>query len=104
MTIQETIVQKLNAGFDVIHLDVENESHKHNVPAGSESHFKVVLVTNDFAGKRKVQQHQAVYGVLAEELAGAVHALALHTYDEESWSQTEAAPLSPNCMGGSKKG
>lgn len=104
MTIQETIVQKLNAAFDPSHLEVENESHKHNVPAGSESHFKVTLVTDEFLGKRKVQQHQAVYKVLAEELAGEVHALALHTYDLETWAQTDAAPLSPNCMGGSKKG
>jgi len=104
MSIQEKIVQKLNDAFNVQHLDVENESHKHNVPTGSESHFKVVLVTDDFIGKRKVQQHQAVYKVLADELAGSVHALALHTYDSETWSNTDAAPLSPNCMGGSKKG
>lgn len=102
MTIQDTIVQKLNAAFQVAHLTVENESHKHNVPPGSESHFKVVLVSDDFAGKRKVQQHQAVYKVLEEELAGSVHALALHTYDSETWASSEGAPLSPNCMGGGK--
>jgi len=102
MTMQETLVQKLSAAFQIEHLQVENESHMHNVPPGSESHFKVVLVTPDFEGKRKVQQHQAVYQVLAAELAGSIHALALHTYDPAAWLATGVAPASPNCMGGSK--
>ncbi len=102
MTIQETIVQKLTDSFQVMYLTVENESHKHSVPPGSESHFKVVLVTDDFENKRKVQQHQAVYQVLAQELAGDVHALALHTYDAAAWQGTGEAPISPNCMGGGK--
>ncbi len=102
MSMQETLVQKLSAAFQIEHLQVENESHMHNVPPGSESHFKVVLVTPDFVGKRKVQQHQAVYKVLADELAGSIHALALHTYEPAAWAETGAAPASPNCMGGSK--
>lgn len=104
MSVEATIVQKLNNAFSVSHLNVENESHKHNVPPGSESHFKVVLVSTDFIGKRKVQQHQAVYKVLADELDGEVHALALHTYDPEAWAETKQAPISPDCLGGSKKG
>lgn len=102
MTTQDTIVQKLNEAFQVAHLTVENESYKHNVPPGSESHFKVVLVSDDFSGKRKVQQHQAIYKVLEQELAGSVHALALHTYDEAAWAESGEAPVSPDCMGGGK--
>jgi len=103
MMIKDVIEQKLTTGFDVGYLRVENESHNHNVPEGSESHFKVVLVTDDFKGVNKVKQHQAVYKVLALELAGDVHALALHTYDLELWQKTAQAPISPDCMGGSKK-
>lgn len=103
MMIKDVIEQKLTTGFDVGYLRVENESHNHNVPEGSESHFKVVLVTDDFKGVNKVKQHQAVYKVLALELAGEVHALALHTYDLELWQKTTQAPISPDCMGGSKK-
>lgn len=52
----------------------------------------------------KVRRHQAIYKVLAEELAGPVHALALHLYSPEEWEATgHTAPESPNCMGGSKK-
>ena len=101
--LKDTIEQKLNTSFQVSYLSVENESHNHNVPSGSESHFKVVLVSKDFEGLNKVKQHQQVYKVLAEELAGQVHALALHTYDEQAWEKTCVAPLSPDCMGGSKK-
>ena len=101
--LKDTIEQKLNTFFQVSYLSVENESHNHNVPSGSESHFKVVLVSKDFEGLNKVKQHQQVYKVLAEELAGQVHALALHTYDEQAWEKTGVAPLSPDCMGGSKK-
>lgn len=100
MSVQQTIEQKLNDAFNVSFLQIDNESHMHSGPA-SESHFKVVLVTDDFADMNKVKMHQAVYKVLAEELAGSVHALALHTYDQASWQNQ--APGSPQCMGGSKK-
>jgi BolA protein len=103
MLMKDIIEQKLSDSFSVAHMQVEDESHGHNVPAGAQSHFKVVLVTDDFAGQNKVKQHQAVYKVLAEELAGSVHALALHTYDVASWEATGEAPVSPDCMGGSKK-
>ena len=100
MKVQQQIQLKLDHAFKPMHLHVENESHMHNVPEGSESHFKVILVTHEFDGLNKVKQHQAVYKVLVEELAGAVHALALHTFTPQAWSETNSAPDSPNCMGG----
>jgi BolA protein len=99
--VEEKVVQKLNTGFAVQHLSVANESHMHNVPPGSESHFKVILVSDDFIGKNKVKQHQAVYKLLADELAGPIHALALHTFTVQQWQLTQQAPDSPNCLGGS---
>ncbi len=98
--VKDIIEQKINDGFKVQHLTVENESHMHNVPPGSESHFKVVLVSDDFVGKNKVKQHQAVYQALADELAGPIHALALHTFTLDKWQSTQQAPDSPDCMGG----
>lgn len=103
MTIQTTIEQKLVQAFNGDLLTVENESHKHNVPPNSETHFKVTLVSGDFQGQGKVKRHQAVYGLLAEELSAGVHALALHLYTPAEWAETgQVAPDSPNCMGGSK--
>ncbi|SDX65100.1 BolA family protein [Marinobacter mobilis] len=102
MSVQNTIEQKLNDGFSVDFLQVENESHMHSVPPNSETHFKVTLVSGVFEGQGKVKRHQAIYRVLAEELAGGVHALALHLYTPGEWAAVGAAPASPNCMGGSK--
>jgi stress-induced morphogen len=103
--VQSVIIDTLNVAFVGAYIDVTNESHMHSVPAGSESHFKVVLVSDSFAGKRLVQRHQLIYGLLAEQLAGPVHALALHTYTSEEWAEKNGnAPTSPNCLGGSKHG
>ena len=101
MSVEENIVEKLSASFDLKHLDVVNESSGHNVPAGSESHFKVILVSEDFGNLRSVARHRAVHESLAKELAGDVHALAVHTYTESEWrSRFGEAPMSPQCMGG----
>lgn len=102
MSVENEIRQKIEAEFSVDFLEVVNESHGHNVPAGSESHFKVVLAAKEFSHMSKVQRHRAVYRVLADKLASGVHALALHTYSPEEWSQRDTAPSSPPCMGSEK--
>ncbi len=105
MTIQSSIEEKLLSAFSPLHLDVVNESNQHNVAPGSESHFKVIIVTSEFEGDRLIKRHRAVNAVLAIELAEHIHALALHTYTEKEWNDYYAdnTPLSPNCLGGSKK-
>lgn len=103
MSVQQQIEEQLSAEFSPRFLEVANESHQHNVPPNSETHFRVVLVSDAFEGKRKVARHQAVYAVVANQLAGPVHALALHTYTEQEWQERqENAPDSPECLGGSK--
>ncbi len=103
MTIQSTIEEKLKEALEITHLDVVNESHMHSVPPGSETHFKAVIVTDDFLGKKQVVRHQIVYSILAKEIAGPVHALALHTYTAAEWADaSNSSPDSPACMGGSK--
>ncbi|SHG12243.1 BolA protein [Microbulbifer donghaiensis] len=101
MSLAEKIEQKLTAAFAPEYIEVQCESHMHNVPAGSEMHFRVVLVSDVFTPLRKVQRHQKIYAALAEEMAGPIHALALHTYSPEEWEG--AAPQSPQCLGGGKK-
>ena len=103
MSTQSDIENKLLAELTVNHLEVINESHMHNVPANSETHFKVTAVSVDFEGKHSVGRHQMIYKVVAEELAGPVHALSLHTYTPDEWQQRKAvSPNSPDCLGGSK--
>ena len=102
MSMQDQIEQRIRQALPVSYLDVTNESHGHNVPAGSETHFKVVLVSPAFAGLSLVKRHQAVYALVRAELAGGVHALALHTYTDAEWASRDAVPDSPACRGGSK--
>lgn len=104
MSIQQVIEQKLSDAFQPVTLNVDNESHMHSVPANSETHFKVTLVSGQFEGMPRVRRHQSIYRILAEELANGVHALALHLYSPAEWAGRETAvPDSPNCMGGSKR-
>lgn len=104
MSKQVSIENKLTDLLTPTYLLVENESHKHNVPANSETHFKVTAVSESFVGKRLIQRHRAINTALAEELQTGVHALAIHAYSPEEWhnERGEKAPDSPNCMGGSK--
>ena len=106
MSIQTQIEQKLGEAFDIDHLSVINESNNHNVPAGSESHFKVIMAAKQFTGQRALARHRAVNKVLADELANHIHALALHLYTPEEWQAHlgDAVPNSPDCLGGEKGG
>lgn len=104
MTMQDTIQAKLEAALSPQLLQIDNESHMHGGPA-TESHFKVTAVAQQFAGLSPVKRHQQVYALLAAELAGSVHALALHLYCPEEWEQRrQVSPESPDCRGGSKSG
>ncbi|NLQ16395.1 BolA/IbaG family iron-sulfur metabolism protein [Marinomonas sp. M1K-6] len=100
MSIQSHIEKSINDKIDVAFMTLENESHKHNVPEGSESHFKLVLVSDVFDGKRLVQRHQLIYAVLQTEMT-QIHALAMHLYTLKEWHERQAmAPSSPQCHGG----
>ncbi len=102
MSIQETIQNTIKASINISHLEVENESHQHNVPPGSESHFKLVVVSDDFQGMSLVKRHQTIYKLLASQMSGGIHALALHTFTQQEWQGKQAgATTSPACMGGS---
>lgn len=103
MSVQDVIETKLQGELHPQLLHIENESHMHSGPA-TESHFKVTAVADAFAGLSRVKRHQRVYGILAAELAGPIHALALHLYTPGEWQdRQQAVPQSPDCRGGSKR-
>ncbi|MCL6417310.1 BolA/IbaG family iron-sulfur metabolism protein [Aestuariirhabdus sp. Z084] len=99
MSMLEQIRHQLQSSLEPSHLEVVNESYKHRVEPGSESHFKAVVVTDAFEGLRTIKRHQQIYALLQQEMT-LIHALALHTYTPSEWAQREAAPQTPNCMGG----
>jgi len=103
--LSEVIEDKLSRGLSIEHLEIVNESANHNVPPGSESHFKIVVVSNAFEGKNLIARHQLVYRLLADEMREKIHALALHTYTPSDWPHSqEFLHQSPRCHGGEKGG
>ena len=84
--VKEAIKAKLQAALAPVSLDVIDDSHKHAdhfVHEGGaghqgETHFTVKIVSEAFAGKSRVQRHRAINEALAAEIAGGVHALAIH--------------------------
>ena len=103
MTTEATLRSRISEAFPRAQVFIENESFKHNVPEGSETHFVVTLVAHDFESMPRVKRHQTVYGLLADLLEGPIHALALHLYDPQQWiERNQKSPTSPECLGGSR--
>ena len=103
MSVQQTIENKIFKALSPNHLLVMNESHMHSVPPGSESHFKLVVVTESFEGVPRVRRHQTVNSILKDELAGPLHALSMETLTPEEWEKKGGGVReSPDCLGSSK--
>jgi BolA protein len=77
--------EKLSRAFTPELLNVIDESDRHAGHAGhhggaghgGETHFRVQMISSKFAGRPRVERHRAVNALLADEIAGGVHALAL---------------------------
>ena len=82
MRTQDLITEKLTKAFAPQNLRVLDESHQHEGHAGhrpgGETHFRVYIVSDAFKGKSRIERHRMVNAALASELAGGVHALAIH--------------------------
>jgi len=103
-TISQIITRKLTDVFKPKYLNVINESYMHNVPRDSETHFKVIVVSDLFADKPLLQRHRLVNESLKDELASGVHALSIQAKTPQQWDESNhEIPNSPPCMGGSKR-
>ena len=82
MQVKAQITDKLAAAFAPQSLDVVDESHQHEGHAGhrpgGQTHFRVHIVSEVFRGKSRIERHRMVNKTLSSELAGGVHALAIH--------------------------
>lgn len=82
MSIRATIEQKLTAAFSPQHVEVINESHLHaghqeHFDGSGETHLRLRIVADAFAEMSRVQRHRAINEVVAQELSGTLHALAI---------------------------
>ena len=82
MSVKTEIERKLTHALAPVSLGVADESHLHVGHAGhrpeGETHFRIHIVSASFQGKSRVERHRMVNEALAGELAGRVHALAIH--------------------------
>ena len=82
MSIRSDIEEKLAAAFSPQHLEVINESHLHaghqeHFDGTGETHLRLRIVADAFSGMSRVERHRAINALIADELAGTVHAFAI---------------------------
>ena len=97
MSLKKRIEDKIQSDFKTDHLELIDESHMHS---GNrvESHFKMILVSDDFSNLKTLKRHQSIYKSLGEEMR-ELHALSLRLYTKKEW-QEETSPLpTPDCAG-----
>lgn len=101
---QERMRCLLTEKFNPVYLAVENESPNHHVPEHSETHFKVILVSEAFQTLSLVKRHKLVYQCLNSEFQEGLHALSLLLFSPEEWSsEGTQVPDSPRCRGGHQR-
>lgn len=100
--IRTAITRALQAALQPVHLEVVNESYQHNVPAGSESHFKVLVVSESFRNQPPIKRHRMVNAAVKAELNDHfVHALSIVAKTPDQWQPAaDALTPSPACLGG----
>lgn len=97
----ESVIKQKLASLSPIHLQIINESHMHAGPA-THSHFKLVVVSDEFLNLSKVACHQKIYSLLSKELEGELHALSMFLYSQDEWEKQQSVPESPKCQGANK--
>jgi len=78
----------LRAELAPVHLEIEDESHRHRGHAGAadgRGHFRVHVVSESFAGKGRLQRHRMVYAALGDQLESDIHALAVNAQTPQEW-------------------
>ena len=94
--IESQIINTLSTSMNLSSLKIINESFMHNVPKGSESHFKIVVVTNDFNNLSIIKRHKLIYKTL-DHLMSKIHALSIHAFNEEEFKLKPIILDSPEC-------
>lgn len=101
-SMERSIISKLSTQLSPLELQVTNESYKHNVPKDSETHFKVLIVSEIFHGKSLIQKHRLVNTILSDEFAHGLHALSIQAMSPDDWMKDNTVKSTPPCAGGHK--
>jgi BolA protein len=101
MNLESSIRQKLEAAFHPSYLEIENESHKHS-RGGSETHFRLIVVSDQFEGLSRVDRQRQVAGLFDQERKQGLHALSQRTFTVKEWAEMKdkLTLKSPACLHG----
>lgn len=94
--IENKIINSLIDSMNISSLKVLNESFMHNVPENSESHFKIVIVSNDFKNLSLIQRHRLVYKSL-DNIMNNIHALSIQSFSDDEFALNPIILDSPEC-------
>lgn len=97
MKLKQQIETKLRNALEPVYMEVINESYKHNVSEGAESHFRVRVAASSLEKLSRIERHRKVYELLREELEQGVHALAIEALTPEQWDASPSLRTSPPC-------
>jgi stress-induced morphogen len=95
-SIENKIINTLNECMNISSLKILNESFMHNVPEDAESHFKIVIVSNDFNNLSHIQRHKLVYKYL-DAIMNDIHALSIQSFNEDEFKLNPIILDSPEC-------
>lgn len=105
MTRKQRIEDTLSKNINAILVEIIDESHKHHVPEGHESHFNILIVSDEFEALSMIERHRTINKLLDMEFKSGLHALSLHLHTPIEWkSKQESRMSSPNCRDGYRHG
>ena len=94
--IENKIINTLNECMNISSLKILNESFMHSVPEDAESHFKIVVVSDDFNNLSNIQRHKLIYKLLGT-IMNDIHALSIQSFNEDEFKLNPIILDSPEC-------
>ena len=94
--IELKIINNLNESMNISSLKIINESFMHNVPKDSESHFKVIIVSDDFKNLSQINRHKLVYSNI-DTIMNDIHAISIQSFSEDEYRKNPDILDSPEC-------
>ena len=101
--MEQALRASIEKAFNPEYFELENESHMHSVPKNSETHFRLLVVSNAFEGKSRIDRSRLVNDVVKPYMAQGLHALSQRTFTLPEWDKIKDTfvMVSPECRGGS---
>ena len=97
MSMKSQIEDLCSKAMNFDFISIENESHLHSSSQNTESHFKLIMVSDDFLNMSLIKRHKYIYQIL-DEIMPKIHALAIHVFTKEEFKNNKVNTNSPECV------